>query len=60
MKKDQVEWIAKEGTIQTKETERIKTAGGLFIDVPQYIAFNVNPLIAKYIVQHHNETIKEA
>jgi hypothetical protein len=58
MNKLKVQWVERDGSIFTKDTERVKLESGPK-DVQVAIAFNVGDT-AKHIVRLHNESLKEA
>ena len=59
-KKMKVEWVARDGSIFTKdEIVTIKIDATKSIKVQESIAFNVGDEAAKYIVQLHNLSLQE-
>lgn len=49
-------WIVRDGSIYTRDTVRVKTDAGQFVDMQLSIAFNVGAL-AEHIVRLHNESL---
>jgi hypothetical protein len=51
------QWVAVQGCIRTVTTFSDKTACGVKIKTPLWVAFNLKPELAEHIVKLHNEAL---